>query len=1044
MQSYPSRLAVVCLILLSSALPAFGQSAETVVRRFLALAYDGRFDELPKAPAARTERFERQVRNILRVRCIRTENVAVSNVEQRAEQATLRADVAMAKRDPLGSADWSAVEIVPLRFELVRQGDSWLIAEVRNRDEEHAERVLQVSGEERERLLREEPEHLSKGLARALYARALAHLNAGEFKQAADASAMARQVAVEAGDRGGEALALGAATYTASPKDLERLSQESLAIAQALGDPDVLARAWYDRGRSIRNPSGGGASTAAADDPLECYRKARRLAERAEDPTILIRVLYTLANGAANGQADALSARRYLDEGLAIAQEVGDLTGEMGLEMVLSSVYFHQDDLERGLFHHTRATELAEKTHSVAYPTLLARWGCLLVDQGRYDEARAMFARVVVRNESGAATGAMKWMPERHLASALRGMAVIEAHDGHFDEAECLSREAGLHDGHDPEQYLYELAPHYASRGNDAGALAVSLASLGRDGLLEVQRAGALLAAGRAWRNMGDVERGLAAAFEAIDIREALDAKTAGDEQQQTFAASLTSECYELAAELTLSGGEPAEALALLERGRARVLTGILDHGRPGSAAEMAANVREQQAALDGEVARIRTESDRAEAAGQPTSGQTERLNRARAVRESFLDGVRARSERREAVRRQIDAAGVAALAARLPPRTVAVEYFIGEHELQIFVLGGVLGGKGVAVRMKRVERSVLEERVSVFLERLASSDLRVEAAGRELYSLLVEPIERDIAGAEGLLVVPDDSLWRVSFAALVDRRARFLVESKAIFYAPSLTAWASISDAHRRAKPRPVSLLAIANPTLDPIARKVAASFYRSATLGPLPDAEHEVNALRTLYDPRQSLVLEREQATEARTKTALHDASVVHFATHAILDDANPMYSRLMLARDADAAEDGWLESWEVARLDLSADLVVLSACETARGSVGGGAGEVGLSMSYYRGGGEGVVGLASSFFLAGASSTLATQWKVASDSTARFMVAFHRAFRASALNPALHKAQAVREAQLQCIRDKRTSHPFHWAPFVLLGDPSVRTKE
>lgn len=1039
MRSASSRLSIALLVLVASAVPAWGDPPESVARRFLALAYDGRFDELPKAPAARTERFERQVRNVLRVRCIRTDAVAISGVEERAEEATLLAEAAITKSDRTGSEAWSSAEIVPLRFELVRQGDTWLVAEVRNRDEEHAEFVLQAGGEERERRLRARPERLTKGLARALYARALASLNSGDFKQAADVSALARQVAVEVGDRGGEALALGAATYTANLADLERLSQESLAIARTTGDPDVLARAWYDRGRSIRPVSTERKSTDAAEI-LESYRKARKLAEGAEDPTILIRVLYSLANLAANGQADYLGAMRLIDEGLSLAREVGDVAGEMGFQMVLSAVYLHQDDLERGLVHHAIATDLAEKTQAHAYATLLARSGCLLVDQGRYAEARELFARVVARNETGTAV-AIKPMPGRHLESALLCMAIIEAHSGNFSEAECLSRESAVHDGRNSEAYLFQLAPYYASRGNDAGALALALASLAQSELHPNQRAAALVVAGRAYRNMGIVDRGLAAALEAIELRESLDAKSGGDGQQQTFAAGLTSECYELAAELTLDGGDPVGALALLERGRARVLTGILENGRPGSAAEIDAGVRERQAALDREVARIRTELDRAESAGDATiADRTEQLNRARAVRASFLDGVRARSERRHATRRQIDAAGVLALAARLPPRTVAVEYFADEHELHIFVLGG----QGVTVRTKRVERKVLDERVNVFLERLANRDLRVEAPGRELHALLIEPIERDLAGADALLIVPHDSLWRVSFAALVDRRGRFLVESKTIFYAPSLTAWSSIADARQRSEPRPVSLLAIANPTLDPAASQVAVSFYRSAALGPLPDAEDEVDGLRTLYDPRQSLVLKRDQATEARTKAALHGASVVHFATHAIFDDANPMYSRLMLARDSAAVEDGWLESWEVERLDLDADLVVLSACETARGRVGGGDGAVGLTLSYYRGGGEGVVGLSWSFFLAGASSTLVTQWKVASDSTARFMIAFHRSFRAPAKDPALHKAQAVREAQLQSLRDRRTSHPFHWAPFVLLGDPSVRTEE
>lgn len=993
------------------------------MRAFLALAYDGRFDELPKAPAASTEPFERQVRHVLRVRCIRAEHVAIATLDERPERVTLHADVAMSKRDPLASSAWSPVEIVPLRFVLARQGDTWRVAEVQNRDDEHAEALLQLRGEERERRLRERPDRLSKGLSRALYARTLTHLNSGAFKDAADASALALRVAREVGDRGGEALALGAATYTATPEKMATLSEESLAIAHTTGDPDVLARAWYDRGRTIVTfvhlaPAARGAAIQ------ECYRAARRLAARAEDPAILIRVLYSLANMAVH-HADYLGARLHIDEGAALAREVGDGTGEMGLEMVLSTVYLHQGDIERGLFHHTRASDLAGKMKAYAYPTLLVRSGTLLADLGRYDEARARLAPMVMRDQNGVIV-TTNVMPGRHMGNALRGLAMIEANRGNFAEAECLNREGAAIGGSHPDAHMYELAPHYARRGNDAGALALALASLARDGLMEHQRAHALISAGRAYQSLGIIDRGLAVAYEAIEIREALDARTAGDERQQAIAANATSAIYELAAELTLARGSAVEALALLERGRARVQTDILENGRPGSSAEVDAAVREQQAALDREVTLVRTQLDRAQAAGGNTTIElTERLNRARAARASFLDGVRARSERQHAVRRQIDAAGVLRLAERLPSRTVAVEYFVGEHELYIFLLDE----KGVRVRTKRVERKVLEERVSVFLERLANSDLRVEAAGRELHALLIEPIERDIAGADALLIVPDDSLWSVSFAALVDRRERFLVESKAIFYAPSMTAWSSIADARKRAESPPVSLLAIANPTLDPAAGKVAASFYRNATLGPLPDAEHEVDAVRTLYDPRQSLVLKRDQATEARTKAALRNASVAHFATHAILDDANPTYSRLMLARDSDTAEDGWLESWEVARLDLNADLVVLSACETARGRVGGG---------------EGVVGLSWSFFLAGASSTLATQWKVASDSTAGFMIAFHRTLRAPATNPALHKAQAVREAQLHCIRDKRTSHPFHWAPFVLLGDPSVRTDD
>jgi CHAT domain-containing protein len=175
-------------------------------------------------------------------------------------------------------------------------------------------------------------------------------------------------------------------------------------------------------------------------------------------------------------------------------------------------------------------------------------------------------------------------------------------------------------------------------------------------------------------------------------------------------------------------------------------------------------------------------------------------------------------------------------------------------------------------------------------------------------------------------------------------------------------------------------------------------------------------------MYPAGRCLALKGHHATEWRAKSQMNDRRIVHFATHGVLDDRNPMYSRLVLARGDDPADDGSLEAWEITRLTLDADLVVLSACDTARGEIGGG---------------EGVVGMAWSFFVAGARSTLATQWRVESDSTARLMIQFHRSLL-EARGP-LKKAHALRKAQLQLLRHDKTRHPFYWAAFVLLGDAS-----
>lgn len=1026
----PFGLVVICALI---AAPAAAETPETAVRQFLARAYDGRFDDLPKTTNAGTERFERQVRNTLRVRCIRAGDVALSVIAGDSDHATIHAEVGISKRDPqAASPAWSAVEIVPLRVELVRERQRWLVREIRDRDDEWAERLLAENREERERMLHQQPERISRGLARAMYARALASMNSGKFAPASDAAELAKRIAIEAGDRGGEALALGAAANAAvyNPVSNEpyahiRLATESFAIAQSLGDPEVLARAWYDRGRN--HPSTRW-KTASGPQPVECYQNALRLAERAEDPTILIRTLYSLANLAANAQSDNLTARRYIDRALDLAREVEDWNGQMGLEIILATVYFKQGDRELGHFHHARSLELAEKVQAFAYPSLVLRSAYALAEDGKYEEAGRVLARILTRNEKGF-TSRMGTVTGGAMAGAVRTLAAIEAERGNLSEAGCLIRESHPMQGAKPDAFMFELSPYHTARGDHATALAYSLASLAGGGLYSHQQVAAFIAASRAWRGLGEAGRALDMALEAIDVREAVDSRVAGSEQQQASASRVISECYELAAELALDRGDPIRALAFLERGRARVLTDILDHGRPGAMAEADAALAQQEAGLDREVARISAALERARVAGgkRAVATLTAELNRARDVRASFLDGLHARGERQRATRRRVDPDGVVELAKRLPSRTIALEYFVADDALHIFVISrDAAGAPRVISRATRLERKALERSVQELIDMLAGSDLRVEAAAREVYRLLIEPVESEISGADALLIVPDKLLWRVPFAALLDRRGRFLVQRLATVYAPSLTVFAAMIDSGKTRADEPASLFAVGNPTFDPVATHAAASFYRDATLGPLPDAEREVDAVRDLYDRRHSLVLKRDRATEARTKTALGDATIAHFATHAILDNGNPMYSRLMLARDSQDAEDGWLESWEVARLSLRADLVVLSACETGRGRIGGG---------------EGVIGLSWAFFLAGAHSILATEWKVASDSTAELMIAFHRALRGATPNPPLHKAQSLRKAQLRLLGSKSTQHPFYWAPFVLLGDPGLQ---
>jgi CHAT domain-containing protein len=217
--------------------------------------------------------------------------------------------------------------------------------------------------------------------------------------------------------------------------------------------------------------------------------------------------------------------------------------------------------------------------------------------------------------------------------------------------------------------------------------------------------------------------------------------------------------------------------------------------------------------------------------------------------------------------------------------------------------------------------------------------------------------------------------------------------------------------------------LLAFGNPELSNSLTAQAKSLERDLPLGPLPEAEREVRSLGEIYGPGRSKVLTGSAAQEATVKAEAGNYKILHFATHGTLDNDNPLYSRLLLASST-ATEDGFLEAREIMNLDLHADMAVLSACQTARGRVSAG---------------EGLIGMSWALFVAGIPTTVVSQWKVDSVSTAHLMVDFHRLLSAqeSQSRAGIAKAEALRRAALKLASDPKYKHPFYWAGFIVVGN-------
>jgi CHAT domain-containing protein len=193
------------------------------------------------------------------------------------------------------------------------------------------------------------------------------------------------------------------------------------------------------------------------------------------------------------------------------------------------------------------------------------------------------------------------------------------------------------------------------------------------------------------------------------------------------------------------------------------------------------------------------------------------------------------------------------------------------------------------------------------------------------------------------------------------------------------------------------------------------------------LPGVEDEVAALSRTLARRGARLAQRlnAEATEGSLRSeALSGYGLLYFATHAVLPGTSRCINEPALAlslpngsRSRD--DDGLLEASEVASLQLDADLVVLSACNTASRST---------SLS-----GESLTGLAQAFFSAGARKVLATHWPVESRRTAELMASVFRAQRAPDYGDI---ADALRDAQIAMLRSPETSHPWFWAAYTVLG--------
>jgi CHAT domain-containing protein/tetratricopeptide (TPR) repeat protein len=1003
---------------------------------------------------------------------IEVKNLNVSKVTATQEKGSARLTVEISAIDVKTGQPSAQFGKMNRALQFVREESGWKIWRYLSADEDLAERLNEArTDEERAALLATETELLTPELTKALIALGEKQRGQGNYKQAMATFRYAYDLAQRLGDKAGTASSLNSigTIYRVQSDYAQALEnfQKSLAISKEIESKEGIASSIYFIG-IVQEALGNYAQS------LEYLRQSLEIREALGDKNAIANlfnsmgIVYYL-------QGEHNLGLEYFEKALKIKEELNDKAGVANLLNSIGNVYHARGNYALALEVRLRGLALATETGQKPYiATALNNIGNIYSRQGAYDLSLEYYQKsLAMREELGDKTGVVNSLGnigatydrmgqyekaeeiyqralklgeslgnKGRLIHILDGMCAVSSYRGNHETAldYCrralkLSEEIG--DKEWVAKLLYSIADEYFILGNytEARSYAERSAAIAKEvGSTDHIRL-SLVALGRIESALNHPPQARKYFEEAIATIESLRSQVAGTglDQQRFLESKLYP--YQALAELLVTANQPADALVYSERAKARVLLGVLQNGRIDVTKAMTIGEREEERKLRVEIVSLNTQVTNESLKAQPEQNRLRDLNlkldKARLNFETFQAGLYAAHPELRAQRGGAQLVTLEQAGALLGDnKTAMLEYMVTEKKTFLFVLTRDDKQPQAQLRVYTIDidQKTLGDKAESYRRLLAQRNANFSEPAQQLYQLLLAPARRQLEGKTRLVIVPDGALWNLPFQALESGDAHYLINDYAIDYAPSLTVLRETARLRNRKQPAgdaPATLLAFGNPTIGNQAVERTVFNTRSERLSALPEAETEVKALAQLYSAGQSRVYTRAEAQEERAKSEAGRYRIIHLATHGIINDVSPMYSYLVLSRtEGSNTEDGLLEAWEIMNMNLRADLVVLSACETARGRIGAG---------------EGVIGLSWAFFVAGTPTSLVSQWKVESASTARLMLEFHSNFKAE-LKSSKQKpseAEALRQAVLKLQQDERYRHPFYWAGFVVVGD-------
>lgn len=853
----------------------------------------------------------------------------------------------------------------------------------------------------------------------------------GQLRESIDMFDVALSLWTEAGERRGQALAFLNLGYSYSdlgnPQAASEHFQRSLALWQSINEV---------RGIALAQTALGGAYSTLGEEQLALDLHKQSVAQ-------------CRAIGNRQGEATALNG--------------------------VASAYQDLNEYQDALDNYFAALQIYEAIENRDFAAL----NNFLIGKVLYQQGEAGRAFAYYRESLDLSRVVGDRVVEAH---ALKGLATIYFSRGdvahalaRFGAALKIYRQSG--NRRSQSYALNDIGHIYAASGDVPKALALYAEALALMRETSDRRGEALTLfnIAKAESDRGNLTRALSLVEEAISISETLRTKIGNSQLRAAYFAAVHQQ-YELCIRVLMrlhaqqpDKGFAAAALVASERARARSLLDSLFEGKIDPKKSISTDLfqREQELLrrLDG-----KAEYQTRLLARKHTNEEAEQVSQEiRALTIEYQD-VRSKlgeqSPRLATLTQPVQLRAEDIQGVIKDDNTILLEFALGDERSYLWVVSAdeiaayELPGRSTVEELARRTYELLTTRQSAEEQPGPAGEEKIREADAEywrqsaaLSTMLLGPVAARL-GSKRLLIVSDGFLKYIPFDALPtpDQTPTGTAPPELLFFkheiiglpsALTLNALRSVKRPPETTETKTIAV--IADPVFEKDDPRVLAlqpaalakggdgEVYPAGalrgfgeageppTISRLPSTLREAKAIMAVTPPGEGMLASGFAATKEKVEgDGLRNYRIIHFATHGLLNAESPELSGVVLSLVDEHGEsrEGFLRLHDIYNMDLSADLVVLSACRTS----------LGKSVQ-----GEGIVGLTSGFMYAGAKSVVASMWKVDDDATAELMSHFYAAMLKDGLPP----AAALRTAKLEIWKQERWRPPFYWAGFTLQGE-------